>query len=202
MEGPALRAVPVRLPGPVDPEHALAHVEGTLPDLAPAAQRAFALVDLSARPRAEVTGELGVPEAELGRLLALARKQLRRTCSALPSDGWCERAELLISDRLDDAITPRGQRRLDAHLTGCDRCSEHERELAHAHDALVESYLETHTAPPRPLATPPAELRLVEEPKESTGLGRLAIGVRVALAIVLLIVVALVALAAAGVVRL
>jgi Putative zinc-finger len=202
MEGPALRSVPLRLPGPVDPVHALALVEGTLPDLDEVAQRAFALVDLGGRARTEATTELGVAEPELARLLALARKGLRRTLAALPSDGWCERAELLISDRLDHALTPRGRARLDAHLTGCERCETHERELARAHAGLVESYLAAHAPAPRPMAVRPAELRLVEEPPAPAGRRNIAVGIRVALAIVLLIVVALVSLAAAGILHL
>jgi hypothetical protein len=199
MEEPALRAVPVRLPGPLDPAHGLALVEATLPDLDLSARRAFALVDLGGHRRSETAAELGISETELARLLALARKGLRRTRAALPSDGWCERAELLISDRLDHALTPRGRKRLDAHLAGCDRCAEHERQLFRAHDELVESYLAAHAPAPRPVAARPAELRLVDEPPEPRNF---AIGIRVALAIVLLLVVALVALAATGVLQL
>ena len=36
--------------------------------------------------------------------LARARKALRRTLAALPGSGWCERAERLISDRIDGAL--------------------------------------------------------------------------------------------------
>jgi len=49
MEGTPLRSVPASLPGPVNPVHALAQVERALPDLAPDARRALALVDLAAR---------------------------------------------------------------------------------------------------------------------------------------------------------
>jgi anti-sigma factor RsiW len=159
-------------------------------------------VDLGGRTRTEVATELGEAEAELGRLLALARKGLRRTRAALPSDGWCERAERLISDRLDDALTPRGRARLDAHMTGCERCEAHERQLAGAHGDLVESYLAAHAPAPRPLAARPAELRLVEEPVTVAERRGIPVGIRVALAIVLLIVVGLVALAAAGILHL
>jgi hypothetical protein len=177
-------------------------VEATLPDLDPAAQRAFALVDMGERTRALAAAELGIADAEVGRLLALARKGLRRTRAALPSDGWCERAEGLISDRLDDALTPRGRARLDAHMNGCERCEAHEHELTRAHDELVESYLAAHAEAARPLAARPAELRLVEEAEEAAERRGIAVGIRVALAIVLLIVVALVALAATGVLHL
>jgi hypothetical protein len=200
MEVTPLRSVPARLPGPVNPVHALAQVEATLPDLRPEAQRALAHVGLGGRPRGEVATELGVPDAELSKLLAEGRKGLRRTLAALPSGGWCERAERLISDRLDGALTPTGHRRLDAHLTACERCSTHERRLVQAHDALVASYLEAH-APvgPRPLAVPPAELRLVEEEGAPAQRLPVAIAVRVALVVAVLLVLAVAALAIAGV---
>jgi Putative zinc-finger len=153
MEGTPLRSVPARLPGPVDPEHALAVVERVLPELRPEAQRALALVELVERPRAEV--------GDVGPLLAEGRKALRRTVAQLPADGWCERAERLISDRLDGALSPAGEARLEAHLRGCERCEAHERGLAQAHDRLVIAYLDAY--PPAPSAAPPlAELRVVE----------------------------------------
>ena len=169
MEGRPLRSVPASLPGPVNPVHALAQVERALPDLVPEARRALALVGLGLRPRAEAAGELGVSEPELSRLLAAARKALRRTVAQLPAGGWCERAERLISDRMDGALAPAGEARLDSHLLGCERCATHEQRLVQAHDLLVEAYLETHA--PRPAlaasATRPAgELRVVEPPDE------------------------------------
>jgi hypothetical protein len=200
MEVTSLRSVPARLPGPVNPVHALAQVEDLLPDLRPEARRALALVDLGGRPRGEVATELGVPEAELSKLLAQARKGLRRTLVALPSGGWCERAEELVSDRLDDALTPTGSRRLDAHMTGCERCATHERKLVQAHDALVESYLEAHVpAGPRAVDSPPAELRLVDEPRQAPERLPVAIAARVAVVIAVLLVLAVAALAVAGV---
>jgi len=115
----------------------LAQVERTLPDLAARARRALALVDLGGVPRADAAVELGVAADELAPLLAAGRKALRRTLGPLPADGWCERAERLISDRLDGAISPAGERRLDAHLTACERCVTHERRLAEARDLLL-----------------------------------------------------------------
>jgi len=168
MEGTPLRSVPASLPGPVNTVHALAQVERALPDLVPDARRALALVGLGSRPRAEAAGELGVSEPELSRLLAAARKALRRTVAQLPAGGWCERAERLISDRLDGALAAAGEARLDSHLLGCERCATHEQRLVQAHDLLVEAYLDAH--PPRPAlaasAKPPAaaELRVVESP--------------------------------------
>jgi hypothetical protein len=207
MEGMPLRPVPARIPDSVNPVHALAQVEATLPGLGPVAQRALALVDLGAGPRGQAASELGVAEPELSRLLASARKALRRTLAPLPSGGWCERAERLISDRLDGALSPAGQARLDAHMSGCERCATHERKLILAHDLLVESYLAAHS-PPRPRAVPleavPApELRVVPVATETEPASARRPGWEIAWYVaylsVALVLVALVALAAAGV---
>jgi hypothetical protein len=209
MEGKPLRSVPGRLPGPVNPVHALAQVQVTLPELGSAAQRALAVVDLGGLSRAEAAGELELSEAELSRVLATARKALRRTLASLPSDGWCERAERLISDRLDDALAPNGRARLDAHLSSCERCVAHERKLIQAHDLLVESYLAAH-APPRPrevaveAAPPAAELRVIPaspaEPEPSEG-EHVTVAWYVAYGIAVLAVVALIALIVAGLIH-
>lgn len=204
MEGTPLRSVPVRAPGPVNPVHALAQVAGTLPDLAVPAQRALALVDLGSVARSEAAEELGVTEAELSQLLTAGRKSLRRTLEALPSGGWCERAERLISDRLDGALPPSGRRRLEAHMTGCERCATHERKLVQAHDLLVEGYVSAHEeARPRALATEAPALRVVSDSAEASGpeAGRQlppALAWRVSLAIAVLIVVTLAVLALVG----
>jgi Putative zinc-finger len=163
MEGTPLRSVPARPPGPVEPAEALAHVERRLPELAPAAREALAIVDLVGRPRADAAEELGVDPAALSDALVAARKALRRTLEPLPAGGWCERAERLISDRLDGVLTPSGAARLDAHLRGCDRCITHERRLIQAHDQLVESLGGERDGG----ATPP-ELRVVEPALEGT----------------------------------
>ena len=76
-------------------------------------------------------------EDELGALLAGARKELRRTITPLGGSGWCERAEGLISDRLDGELGAPDAGRLDVHLRNCPRCVEHERRLVQATDALV-----------------------------------------------------------------
>ena len=75
-----------------------------LPALDEPAARALALVVLAERPRAEVAVSLGVSGDELGTLLAAARKELRQTVVTLSGSGWCERAEGLISDRLDGVL--------------------------------------------------------------------------------------------------
>ena len=68
MERAALRPVPQRPSGPVDPAEAIAHVEGTLPALDDPARRALALVDLVGRTRPEVCAETGISEADQSKL--------------------------------------------------------------------------------------------------------------------------------------
>jgi hypothetical protein len=157
MEHAPLRPVPARPAGPIDPAAALREVETWLPTLPPQAAGALALVVLAERPRAEAAEWLGVPERELGELLASARKEMRQTIVVLGASGWCERAERLISDRMDGALADDDVRRLDVHLRNCPRCVEHERRLVQATDALVVG------AGGRPAPTGPAQpIPLVE----------------------------------------
>ena len=163
MEHAPLRPVPSRPPGPVDPATALNEVWSWLPELDEATARALALVVLAERPRAEVAVALGVSGHELGRLLAGARKELRQTVVTLGGSGWCERAEGLISDRLDGELADTDVRRLDVHLRNCSRCVEHERRLVQATDALVIGL----GGRPAPSAGAPAPL--VEAPRADDG---------------------------------
>jgi len=163
MEHAPLRPVPARPAGPIDTATALREVESWLPTLAPESARALALVVLADRPRAEVAETLGLPEARLAGELAAARKELRQTIVVLGGSGWCERAEGLISDRLDGPLRDRDARRLDVHLRNCSRCVEHERRLVQATDALIAGASTVRRLPapvddPSPLveATPPA----------------------------------------------
>jgi Putative zinc-finger len=137
MEHAPLRPVPARPAGPIDSDTALREVEAWLPTLPVAAAHALAMVVLAERPRAEVAGTLDVSEADVARMLATARKELRQTIVILGGSGWCERAEGLISDRLDGTLADRDVSRLDVHLRNCGRCVEHERRLVQATDALI-----------------------------------------------------------------
>jgi len=174
MERASLRPVPQRPSGPVEPAEALAHVSATLPGLDEAATQALALVDLVGRTRKQLHVETGIGSEELSAALARARKALRRASFPLPGSGWCERAEILLSDELDGELAEPGPRRLAAHLANCDRCVEHERRLWQARDQLVASFDEAHAPPPAPgpEATPgdepdpePVELPDPEPPK-------------------------------------
>jgi hypothetical protein len=152
MEHAPLRPVPSRAAGPIDPAAAARELAGALPDLSEVEARALALVAVAAVPRADAAVALGVDERTLSDTLAAARKELRRTVATLPGSGWCERAERLISDRLDGPLGDTDSRRLDAHLRNCPRCVEHERRLVQATDAWVSTL-----APRPPLMQPPPE---------------------------------------------
>lgn len=167
---PALRPVPFRPPGPVDPDEAARHVGRALPELDDDARRALALVEVAGRPRDAVAAELSMDADAVAEALHRGRKALRRSVFPLSATGWCQRAERLLSDRLDDALAPPGPARLDAHLRHCGRCVEHERRLAQARDALVREYADLHGQPEPesreadelPPAAP-AELRIVPD---------------------------------------
>jgi len=171
MEHAPLRPVPARPAGPIDPATATREVAAWLPLLSPPAAEAFALVALAERPRAEVAETLAVSELELSELLAAARKELRQTTDTLAGSGWCERAERLISDRLDGTLGETGARRLDVHLRNCPRCVEHERRLVQATDALILSVggpigAGGRSAPPPPLTEAPPEEAPGEAPPQ------------------------------------
>jgi len=160
MEHAPLRPVPARPAGPVDPAAAIREVTAALPALAPVEARALALVALADRPRPQVAELLGIEEQELGVFLAAARKQLRQAITPLGGSGWCERAEGLISDRLDGALPERDARRLDVHLRNCPRCVEHERRLVQATDALLAGVAQLSGRPgvaPAPTPLVPVE---------------------------------------------
>ena len=156
-----LRPVPSRPHGPVDPAEARAFAAASLPAADEATVSAFSLVVLAGLPRSEVPG---LSPDEVSIALARARKEVRRAACPLPGSGWCERAERLISERLDDCL--RDSRLLDVHLANCARCVEHERRLVQAQDALVASFVSAQPAPsPSPALLPePPALKVIEEP--------------------------------------
>ena len=165
MEKATLRPVPLRPVGPVDPADALTHVLRSLPELAEDAARALSLIEIAGRTRDTAVEELQVPAETLSDLLYAARKALRRSIFPLSASGWCERAERLLSDRIDGVLVPPGPARLDVHLRNCERCVDHERRLAQAREKLVREFIEAH---PESAGAGPAErpatatLRVVE----------------------------------------
>lgn len=164
VEQATLRPVPLRPVGPVDPAEALAHVLGALPDLSEDAARALALIEIAGRTRDKAVEEMQIPATVLAELLYIARKALRRSAFPLSASGWCERAERLLSDRIDGALVPPGPARLDVHLRNCDRCVDHERRLSQAREKLVRDFIDAHphTAGAGPAERPAATLRVVE----------------------------------------
>jgi hypothetical protein len=161
-----LRPVPDRPSEPVSDAAAVARVTAALPALSERERVALALAAVAAAPRGQVALRLGIDEQELSEVLARARKQLRRTVAPLPGSGWCERAERLISDRLDGVLADSDAGRLEVHLRNCPRCVEHERRLVQATDALVSGLAPTGPQPPHETApadapplteAPPAE---------------------------------------------
>ena len=166
MEHAPLRPVPSRPAGPIDPVVAAREVAAALPELGVDEARALALVAIAERPRAEVADSLGIAESELASLLAIGRKELRRTIAVLGGSGWCERAERLISDRMDGALATADAGLLDVHLRNCPRCVEHERRLVQATDALLAGVAPRATRPgptPGPAALLPVGGDVVPE---------------------------------------
>jgi Putative zinc-finger len=160
MQPAHLRPVPSRLAAPGEPGPAASHVAASLPGVSEGHARALSLMALAGRTREEAAAETGASPEELSASLAAARKALRRTLGPLSGSGWCERAERLISDRLDGELGDRDAARLDVHLRNCPRCVEHERKLVQATDALVASFAGAAVEP-----APAAVLSIVEPPQ-------------------------------------
>ena len=153
----SLRPLPRRPASPVEPGDARGAVEAALPGLDGQAREALALIALAGRTRAEAAARMELQPQELAASLAQARKALRRSIAPMRASGWCERAELLISDRLDGALDATGAARLEVHLRNCERCVEHERRLIQATDALV-ARVAGEPAEAAPVATAPLAL--------------------------------------------
>src|SRR3954452_13100704 len=164
VEQATLRPVPLRPAGPVDPADALTHVLRSLPELAEDAARALSLIEIAGRTRDTAVDGLQVPGETLSDLLYAARKALRRSIFPLSASGWCERAERLLSDRIDGVLVPPGPARLDVHLRNCERCVDHERRLSQAREKLVREFIDLHpeSEGAGPADRPAAALRVVE----------------------------------------
>src|SRR5215218_3271330 len=156
MEHAPLRPLPTRPAVSVERADAVRHVAASLPALDEPATTALALVALAGRSRPEAAEATGLRGEDLGAALARARKALRRSMLQLPGSGWCERAERLVSDRLDDALEPPGPARLQVHLRNCSRCVEHERRLVQATNAMVADLMPAPSPAPAPTAGPPS----------------------------------------------
>jgi hypothetical protein len=139
-------------------------VLGALPDLSEDAARALSLIEIAGRTRDNAVTEMELSANLLAELLYQARKSLRRSMFPLSASGWCERAERLLSDRIDGVLVPPGPARLDVHLRNCERCVDHERKLSQAREQLVREFIDAHphTAGAGPAERPAATLRVVE----------------------------------------
>jgi hypothetical protein len=122
-------------------------VRAELPGLDVDAARALAVVALAGRTRTEAAAIVDDDGELLAEALARGRKSLRRSMFPLAGSGWCERAERLVSDRLDGALDAKGAARLDVHLRNCPRCVEHERRLVQATDSLTASFEQAYGVP-------------------------------------------------------
>jgi hypothetical protein len=196
-----LRPVPLVPAGPVDPDRAAEHVAALIPGVGPDASRALALVVLGGRTRAGAAAELELDGRALARALASARTALRRFARPLPGGGWCRRAELLVSDRIDGTLAGARADGLETHLRNCSRCVEHERRLVLAQNSLVSQFGRA------PSAAEPAALTLVEPaadehepPRMTTSASLTTAVVAVLLALATLLVIAAIAFAIASVV--
>jgi hypothetical protein len=158
-----------RQPAAALADRAERHVFALLGDLDAIDRRALALIELAGADRAAAARELGTDVAEP---LARARKALRRAKAPLASGARCERAERLLSDRLDAPLDREPRKWLEIHLARCPRCEEHDRLLDEARTELRVTFdaappqLPPAPEPPR-LAEPPqprGHLRAVPEP--------------------------------------
>ena len=134
-----------------------------LPDLSEDGARALSLIEIAGRTRDKALEEMEVSADVLAELLYQARKALRRSVFPLSASGWCERAERLLSDRIDGVLVPPGPARLDVHLRNCERCVDHERRLWQARERLVRDFIDLHphAAGAGPAERPAATLRVV-----------------------------------------
>jgi hypothetical protein len=201
MERAPLRPVPARPSGPVSAAEAAALVSAALPALGERDRVALALAGVAGMQRPQVALRLGLDADGLSELLARARKELRRTLAPLPGSGWCERAERLISDRIDGALAAGDEPRLDVHLRNCPRCVEHERRLVQATDALVAGVAPGPSVPvliapsvPQPDPEPEAEPEAPPAAPELAGVRSWSL-----LVAAVLVALAAIALALAGV---
>jgi hypothetical protein len=146
-----------RQPAAALADRAERHVFSLLGDLDAIDRRALALIELAGADRAAAARELGTDVAEP---LARARKALRRTKAPLASGARCERAERLLSDRLDAPLDREPRKWLEIHLARCPRCEDHDRLLDEARTELRVTF---DAAPPQlPPAPEPPKLETTE----------------------------------------
>lgn len=142
------------------------HVFALLPELGAVERRVLALLELTDAGRAAAAADTGLDDTALRFAAKRARKDLRRGSAPLAAGARCERAELLLSDRLDAPLARQERKWLEIHQARCPRCAEHATLLATARDELRASFVaEPPPAPaPPPAPEPRAKLRVVPVP--------------------------------------
>lgn len=156
-------------PAPALRDRAERHVFALLPELGAVERRVLALLELTEAGRAAAAADTGLDETALRFAAKRARKALRRGSAPLSAGARCERAELLLSDRLDAPLARQERKWLEIHQARCPRCAEHATRLATAREELRASFVaEPPPAPapaPPPAPAPRAKLRIVPEPE-------------------------------------
>jgi hypothetical protein len=156
-------------PAPALRDRAERHVFTLLPELPAIERRVLALLELAAADRAATMADTGLDDTALRFAAKRARKALRRGSAPLAAGARCERAELLLSDRLDSPLKRPDRKWLEIHLARCPRCEEHEALLGAARSDLRTSFVAQPPPAlppaPTPLVLPSAErLRIVPAP--------------------------------------
>lgn len=154
-------------PAPALRDRAERHVFASLPELPAVERRVLALLELTDAGRAAAAADTGLDDTALRFAAKRARKALRRGSAPLSAGARCERAELLVSDRLDAPLARQERKWLEIHQARCPRCTEHATLLATAREDLRASFTaEPPPAPaPPPAPKPQAKLRVVPEPQ-------------------------------------
>jgi hypothetical protein len=141
------------------------HVFATLPELGAAERRVLALLELAGADRAAAARDTGLDAGALREAAARGRKALRRTRAPLAAAGRCERAEMLLSDRLDGGLDDREAGRwLRVHLDRCPRCEEHAALLDEAREALRSAFAAAALPAAKPALPPSPRVALVAAP--------------------------------------
>lgn len=149
----------VRQPATAHRDRAERHVFGLLGDLPAVERRVLALLDLADVDRAGAARDTGLDEEALSAAAARGRRALRRTRRPLVSGARCDRAEVLLSDRLDIGLDRQARKWLEIHLARCPRCSEHEALLAEVRADLRATFTDRD----RPVLLPTPEHQRPEE---------------------------------------
>ena len=107
-------------PQPDEESPALADVVRALQRIPQSQREALVMRELEGRSYREIAEILGLTASALETLLFRARRSLSEELEQLVT---CDRAELAVSRQLDDRLSRKERRRLDAHLSECQACA-------------------------------------------------------------------------------